>query len=325
MFFRYALENLVDFNGGDFASPFPQYNVGDSQFNNSGLFSVNHSFNAGLYSSSKIGFSRLKIQNTYDLASQNIPELLMTAAPTTINGIPIQLPGLFAQFAGAGGLPFGGPQNALQVLQDFSWTSGKHTVRFGGLYDYQQMNKAFGAFAQGLQQLGADAPTAFDNLVTGDLTLFQVAVNPQGKFPCRNVPGVGLIATPECTLTLPAGPPSFARGYRYHDWAAYLEDSWRVTPRLTFNFGLRYEYFGVQHNDNQNLDSNFYLGSGSDFFERIRNGAVETVPNSPIHALWNRTMARSGRASDLRMTYSGTAKRRYGAATESATSEILAT
>src|SRR4029077_5350549 len=172
-----------------------------------------------------------------------------------------QLPGLFAQFAGAGGLPFGGPQNALQLLQDFSWTKNKHTVRFGGLYDYQQMNKAFGAFAQGIEQLGANAPAAFDNLVGGKLTLFQVAVDPQGKFPCHRDATGTLVATSDCTLTLPAAAPSFARSYRYHDWAAYLEDSWRVTPRFTFNYGFRYEYFGVQHNDNPNLDSNFYFGS----------------------------------------------------------------
>ena len=287
MFFRYALENVVDFNGGDFASPYPQYNVGDSSYNNSGLFSVNHSFTPALYSSSKISFSRLLFQNTYDTASQNVPELLMTAAPTSIGGIPIQLPGLFAQFAGSGGLPFGGPQNALQLLQDFSWTRGRHTVRFGGLYDYQQINRAFGAYGQGIEQLGTDATSAYADLLSGNLTLFQVAVDPQGKFPCpRDVTGT-LIQTPGCTLALPAGPPSFARSYRYNDWAAYLEDSWRVTPRFTFNYGFRYEYFGVQHNNNQNLDSNFYLGSGSNFFEQIRNGSVQTARQSAVHGLWN--------------------------------------
>jgi len=53
---------------------------------------------------------------------------------------PIQLPGLFAQFAGSGGLPFGGPRNSLQLFQDMSWTKGTHTVRFGGAYNYQQLN-----------------------------------------------------------------------------------------------------------------------------------------------------------------------------------------
>jgi len=287
MFFRYALENLVDFNGGDFASPYPQYNVGDSQYNNTGLYSLNHSFAPTLYSSSKISFSRLNIKQTFDLASLNVPELLMNGAPINIGAIPIQLPGLWAQFAGSGGEPFGGPQNVLQLFQDMSWTKGKHTVRFGAMYDYQQINNAFGAFAQAIEQLGTDAPSAFANFVSGNLSLFQVAVNPQGKFPCHNVPGVGLIADPSCTLILPAGQPSFARSYRYHDWAVYLEDSWRVTPKFTFNYGFRYEYFGVQHNDNQRLDSNFYLGPGSSFFDRVRNGAVQIAPNSPVHGLWN--------------------------------------
>ena len=287
MFFRYALENLVDFNGGIFASPYSQYNVGDSQYNNSGLFGLNHSFTPALYGSSKISFTRLNIKQTFDLATQNVPELLMTAAPTTIQSIPIQLPGLFAQFAGTGGLPFGGPENVLQLLQDFSWTKNKHTIRFGGLYDYQQINSAFGAFAQAIEQLGASAPSAFNDLVTGNLTLFQVAVNPQGKFPCRRDVTGTLIQTPSCTLTLPATQPSFARGYRYQDWAAYLQDSWRVTPRFTFNYGFRYEYFGVQHNDNQNLDSNFYFGSGSSFFQQIRNGSVQIAPQSPVGGLWN--------------------------------------
>lgn len=287
MFLRYALENIVDFNGSDFSSPYPQYNVGESQYNNSGLFALNHSFSPTVYNSAKLGFSRLKFLNTYDLASQNVPELLMNAGPVTINGIPIQLPGLFAQFAGSGGLPFGGPQNALQALDDVSWTRGKHTIKFGGLYDYQQINRAFGAYAQAIEQLGTDAPSGFANLVSGNLSLFQVAVNPQGKFPCRRVPGVGLDVNPSCTLTTPAGPPSFARGYRFQDWAAYLEDSWRLTPRFTFNYGFRYEYFGVQHNDNQNLDSNFYLGPGSTFFDQVRNGSVQLAPSSPVGSLWN--------------------------------------
>src|SRR5258707_815497 len=188
MFFRYALENLVDFNGADFASPYAQYNVGDTQYNNQGLFAVNHSF---------------------------------------------------------------------------------------------------GAFAQAIEQLGTDKPTAMTNFASGTLSLFQVAVNPEGKFPCRRDPVLGLISTPDCTLTLPTTSPSFARSYRYHDWAAYLEDSWRVKPRFTFNYGFRYEYFGVQHNNNQQLDSNFYFGPGANIAEQIRNGNVATVPNNPIHSLWN--------------------------------------
>jgi len=108
-----------------------------------------------------------------------------------------------------------------------SWTKGTHTVRFGGAYNYQQLNVAFGRIRAGDRAVGHGQTHSDDEFASGTLSLFQVAVNPQGKFPCRRDPLLGLIATPDCTLTLPATSPSFARSYRYHDWAAYLEDSWR--------------------------------------------------------------------------------------------------
>ena len=46
----------------------------------------------------------------------------------------------------AGGLPFGGPQNILQGNQDLSWVKGNHTMRFGGQYNYEQVNRAFAAY-----------------------------------------------------------------------------------------------------------------------------------------------------------------------------------
>jgi outer membrane receptor protein involved in Fe transport len=115
-------------------------------------------------------------------------------------------------------------------------------------------------------------------------------VNPKGALPCVENPYTGdLTPTTGCSINLPASSPSFARSERFRDWALYAQDSWRVTPRFTWNYGLRYEYYGVQHNDNANLDSNFYYGSGSSLPDKIRSGQVHTVPNSPTHSLWNPT------------------------------------
>ena len=66
----------------------------------------------------------------------------------------------------------------------------------------------------------------------------------------------------------------------------YAEDSFRITPKLTINYGLRYEHFGVQHNNDPNPDSNFYCGAGSNIFQQIQNGSALTVPQSPIGQLW---------------------------------------
>jgi hypothetical protein len=209
----------------------------------------------------------------------------------TINGQFVQFPGFFDFTTGTGGLPFGGPQNTLQVNEDLSWTKGKHNMRFGGQFNYIQLNRGFGAYAQAVEQLGKSRASGLDNLASGILTNFQKAVNPAGALPCVSGAYSGpatppSIVTPACTLTFPLNEPSFNRSDRYNDWAIYAEDSWRVTSRLTFNYGLRYEHFGVQHNSNPSLDSNLYYGAGSNIFQQINTAQLLTVPNSPIKALW---------------------------------------
>jgi len=172
--------------------------------------------------------------------------------------------GKFFRFPGylptspASGIPFGGPQNFLQAYEDLNWTHGSHTLRFGGQFVHIRDNRTFGAYEYANAILGLNAGSALNNLVSGNLRRFTVAAFPQGKFPCHNNPTTGAtILTPDCTLTTPLSSPNFSRSNRYSEWATYFNDSWKIRPRLTVNLGLRYEYYGVQHNANQALDSNF--------------------------------------------------------------------
>ncbi len=283
---RYALWKFTNFNGYDFSSPYAQYNVGDGATDNSVLWNISHIFSSSLLTSTKLSFSRINTLNTYNAALQNTPTLFLFNNASAF-GHQVQLPGFYSQLTGNGGLPYGGPQNTIQWNQDLNWQRGAHALQFGGTVLYIQENRAYGAYAQASEQLGTSVPTGLDNFLSGNNVLFQAAVNPQGALPCmRNYATAALTVTPECSITLPAKSPSFARSDRFHDWAVYGQDSWKVTPRFTANLGLRYEYYGVQHNNNANLDSNFYYGAGGDVVQQVRSGQVYTVPNSPIHSLW---------------------------------------
>src|SRR6266849_4794380 len=280
---RYALEKDNVLSGSSTNSPYAGYDSGQTNTNNSILLSLIYTFNPKLTSQSKIVFNRLSQLNP--LGSNPVgPTLYMnaTVAPN-IAGNLIAMPG-YSAFTPGSAIPFGGPQNFVQAYQDLSSIHGRHTFRFGGNYTYIRDNRTFGAYEEAVESLSTkNFSTSDENFLNGKLAQFQAAINPQGKLPCGAAGAV-----PSCTVTLPVAPPVFARSNRYHEFGTYFEDSWKATNRLMFNLGMRWDYFGVQHNKNPNLDSNYYDAQGGDIFDNIRNGQVATVPNSPIHGLWKK-------------------------------------
>lgn len=291
-FFRYVDYSETDTIGGVSSSPYSQYNVGGTNKNQAYLLSVAHEFNPVISSITKLSFSRFNSTYSYDTALQSSPTLDTSSTvsnPTDpVSGVQINLPGFYNGQPGAGGLPFGGPQNTVQINEDLSVVKGRHAAQFGGQILYIQDNQAYGAYAQAGEILGNSTALGLQNLETGSLFTFQTAVDPQGALPCVANQYTGAYTqTPSCSINLPASQPSFARSERFHDWAAYAQDAWKATPKTTINYGVRYEYFGVQHNSNPNLDSNFFFGGdGTPTPQNIRTGQVLTSPNSPVHGLW---------------------------------------
>ncbi len=271
---RYALQSIDNFAGTINNSPYSGYNTGENIFNNNMLVSMTHTFSPRLVSQSKVVFNRLNdLQPLGDSANKTTLYLSSGAVASQILGINVALPG-YNEYTPGSAIPFGGPQNLGQVYQDMSFVRGNHTFRWGGSYFYIRDNRAFGAYEEAVEQLGSNLKQGMDNFLNGQLRTFQAAIYPQGKFPGQSV-------------SLPVGPPDFTRSNRYNDAALYGQDSWRVTPRFTFNFGLRWEYYGVQHNKDPQKDSNFYPGTGATIQDQFKNGQVYIAPNSPVGGLWN--------------------------------------
>jgi outer membrane receptor protein involved in Fe transport len=287
IYVRGAFQEFANPLGTISFSPYQGFNTGQDGRNQNYLTSVTHSFSSNVVSQTKVVFNRLN--NTQPLGEQQLlPTLYIndTVAGQVFQGGIVRLPGYLSDSPGAG-IPFGGPQNFLQLYEDVNWTRGNHQLRVGGVYIHIRDNRTFGAYEYADARLGNNQAAALGNLINGQLARFTVAVFPQGKFPCAvNINTGATIVTPDCTVTTPLTSPNFSRSNRYHEWAGYFNDSWKIRPRMTLNLGLRYEYYGTQHNADQSLDSNFYPGEGANRFEQIRNGRILLAKDSPIGKLW---------------------------------------
>jgi len=289
MYGRYGLESEMDFPGWVSESPYKGYNTGQTTYNNNVLFSVTHIFTPALVTQSKIVFNRLNTMEPIFESDANAPPTAFFAKVSggvRINGVRAYLPGYVPCCYGSG-IPYGGPQNVYQFVQDLSWIKGKHQFRFGGEYVQIRDNHTFGAYEEASMLLGSGTPGGLENFLAGQLMSIQVAVDPQGKQPCPyNYTTMSPVASAACTVTFPVGPPRFSRNNRFNDVAFYANDSWKIHPSLTLTLGLRWEYYGVQHNSDPKLDANFYFGAGSNWWERYRNGSAMPALQSPVGGLW---------------------------------------
>jgi len=276
---RVALQNASYLVGTNANSPYDGFDTGETVVNQNWLVSVIHTFTPSFITQSKAVFNRLNDTQPLGKMPPTPTLYMLGTTPASILGHTIGMPG-YLPFSPGTAIPFGGPQNFVQLYHDMNYNRGKHQLRFGVSYNYMRDNRTFGAYLNPVQQLGNKFGKAIDNLIAGQLYAFQGAIDPQGKYPCNGA------VTPDCSVTLPVGPPSFSRSNRYNEFAYYAQDSYRVTRTVTLNLGLRWEYFGVQHNKNPKLDSNFYLGSGSTIFDQLRKGQVMLAPDSPVHGIW---------------------------------------
>ncbi len=309
---RYALYSENDFAGTINTSPYVGYETGQTNFDNHLTVSVTHTYTPSLISQTRASYNRLT--NEQPLGSAPVsPTLYMSAnGVVQLAGQNVAFPG-YSEYSPGNAIPFGGPQNFGVLSHDVTKIWGKHNFRFGGLFTYIQDNRTFGAYEEAVEGLGTSIGNDLSNFLSGQLHEFEAAVYPQGKFPGQSV-------------TLPVGPPSFSRSNRYREGALYAQDSWKVTPRMTVNLGVRWEYYGVQHNDNPSLDSNFYPGTGGlQSPSGIATGQVLTVPNSPNKTLWNPEYHDFAPRLALPGTFSAMARRASAPVTESATNGTSAT
>ena len=143
-------------------------------------------------------------------------------------GIPVfQITG-FGAVGECNDCPFVNWNTTFQWTDNFSWTKGKHNFKIGGEYRRLRYN-----------QIGAVVPRgrfSWNGQYTGEAMADML---------------LGVMSGTEGQVGAPIA------NFRNNYMAFYLQDSWRMTPKLTINWGLRWEYespFMDKHDAIVNVD-----------------------------------------------------------------------
>ncbi|HEY2857124.1 MAG TPA: carboxypeptidase regulatory-like domain-containing protein [Terracidiphilus sp.] len=294
VFGRYVQQSSDFFSGTNASSPYQGFNTGSTQKNHNLLISVTHTFSPSIASATKVLATRFN--NVQPLNGAAVPTLYPNStSPVGLGEGTINFPGYLPTAPGSA-IPFGGPQNFIQIGDDLTWAKGRHALKFGGEFLFIKDNRIFGAYENAVDALlQAGTGGGLANFLAGNVGYENVAIDPKGVYPCKRDPDTnGYIVTPDCEIQTPASAPNFSRSNRYQDGAAYFTDSWKATPRLTVNAGLRWEIYGPQHSQKAAYDSNFFFGSGSTIFDQIRNGGLKTRQTAPDGRLWKLNLKQFG-------------------------------
>ena len=218
----------------------------------------NHTFTPTILNTARVGYLRHKLDFPAPAGTFGVP------------GYYSLFDGLGEDFGQYGGLPQFFTENQFQYLDTMSIVKGKHSFKFGGEYRRTRngssfFNDAFGTF--------------YPWSVEGELTDLQFTnIEEQLLNGGANPYFGGAYAATAAVVPSTGQVPQFYRGYRANEFAAFIQDDWRVTNRLTVNLGLRWEYFGPPHNFQPGIDSNFYFGSN---VTPIQQQCPNTVPGGP--------------------------------------------
>ena len=137
-------------------------------------------------------------------------------------------------------------------------TEGKHTYKFGVDYRY----------------LTALYTSVFDTLWLGRYNFTSSVI---GKSIGQPFAAFLLGVPSSSTIATVLYPDTNAYGSAY---AGYAQDDWKITPRLTINYGMRYEYHPMFQDHNQNV-AGFLPGYYPGLDGSIVHGAV-AVPNGSL-------------------------------------------
>jgi hypothetical protein len=140
--------------------------------------------------------------------SQNLPN------KNSGKGLTIVIAGI-ANFGAPTNDPLQPLQTSNQILDNFTLTRGKHTLKFGGGFNFVEDSRVSGVFAQ---------------YTFPSIAAYVAAKN--GSAPAGYTTYQETIGNPEID-------------YNTEFYHLFAQDDWKVTPRLKINYGVRYDLYNL--------------------------------------------------------------------------------
>ncbi|WP_245818006.1 TonB-dependent receptor [Granulicella rosea] len=197
--------------------------------------------------------------------------------------------------AGASGATGTTVPNTYTMLDNLQWVKGKHALTLGGQIQWLQDNVAAQAGPSGIFTTAYDAnstasfPTNAAGVTSPTLstayTGFSYASYLLGAVPSSNVAIQGVSET----------------GGRYRDMSPYVQDDWKITPKLTVNLGLRWDYLPPYHEVedrwsflNPNIVNTATGNLGALQYAGNRGAGVSCQCRTPVNTWWKNYGPRVG-------------------------------
>src|SRR3954452_17539472 len=184
--------------------------------------------NPTLVNELRVGFNRYRLDYTADQAAPGaqlgnklgVPNANVT--PQEQN-LPIFSPANYLGIGQTRSLPIYRRENTYQVVDNVSFTTGKHTLKWG--VDFRRRQLTIYQTNQGNGRFN------FSPALTDSRNPAGVGGDSAASF----LLGYGSLIAHDYTQNWP--------GERGYELGLYLADDWRITNKLTLNLGLRWDYF----------------------------------------------------------------------------------
>jgi hypothetical protein len=209
------------------------------------LLSETHNFSSRMVNEVRVGYDRLNVEFGGSSIG-NEPTAGQIFAPNVLSDIIIQ-DGTSLGFGVNAGLPQGRVVNTWQAQDNWNYVLGKHTIKAGVNWTYQQSPSIFLPFVNGAYVFNSISDYFNNNPL--------VDVIEQGN------PELGL---------------------KEYDTFGYIGDDWKIGRNLTLNLGVTYSYYGSPYNQLHDLGVAQQTGPNP-FWDTTLPQSITTPPAVPAY------------------------------------------